>query len=377
MARKKLKAADKPGFDLYRGGLRYRFTYKGVRRAVYGKTEEECKQKERELIDKLDQGIYKPGKDLTLTEYFDRWIDNRRGSIREATISARHTLFKEMSGIVIDSKGNRFSNLTISEVTSQNIIDMRNVLRKKFSTRTANECVSMLSSMFKTACIDEYITKNPCNGIKALKRTEPPARDTKHRALTREETAAFLEAAESSWYYNLYVFLLHTGCRIGEAGAIFLDDIDEEGVTICRTVTKTERGGYIIGADTKTKAGRRFIPLDPDARKAIEKQQELTGCLFDEDPEADQTIFRTVYGKLLNSSAVNIDIRNICQAAGIVKFSAHAFRSTFTTRCVENGVQPKVLQEILGHANVSLTLGLYAHAMNDSKIEQIKAVTFL
>ena len=376
MARKKLKVEDKPGFDRFRGSLRYRFTYKGVRRAVYGKTEEECHEKERALIKRLDEGVYKPGKNLTLSEYFERWTDNRRGSIKGATISVRRTMFKELAGIVIDAKGNQFGRLTLSEVTSQDIIDMRNVLRERFSSRTTNECVSMLNTMFKTACIDEYIVKNPCTGIKSLKRTEPPARDTTHRALTREETAAFLEAASGSWYRNLYIFLLHTGVRIGEAGAILPGDIGPDGVTICRTLTKTENGGLMIGSETKTAAGRRFIPLDPEARAAIENQQELTRILRDEDPEEERTVFRTVYGRLLNSCAVNVDIGSICRAAGVVKFTAHALRDTFATRCVESGMQPKVLQEIMGHTNISMTMNLYAHAMDESKIEQIKAVSF-
>ena len=60
----------------------------------------------------------------------------------------------------------------------------------------------------------------------------------------------------------------------------------------------------------------------------------------------------------------------------MVKFTAHALRDTFATRCVESGMQPKVLQEIMGHTNISMTMNLYAHAMDESKIEQIKAVSF-
>ena len=88
-------------------------------------------------------------------------------------------------------------------------------------------------------------------------------------------------------------------------------------------------------------------------------------------------VFRATRGGLLKSANVNYDIANCCKTAGIEKFSVHAFRDTFATRCVESGMQVKMLQEILGHTDIQMTLGLYAHAMDDQKQEQLKAVNFM
>ena len=63
-------------------------------------------------------------------------------------------------------------------------------------------------------------------------------------------------------------------------------------------------------------------------------------------------------------------------AAGIEKFTAHAFRATFTSRCVADGVPVKELMEILGHTDVEMTLGLYAHSNEELKKSKLMAVNF-
>ena len=259
----------------------------------------------------------------------------------------------------------------------------RIVVRKACSTRTVNDAISLLNCVLQTAVNERIISWNPAKGVKSLKRTEPASRDTNHRALTREETNSFLDQAEKqhSCYYNLYVFLLHTGCRIGEAGALNISDITSDkngkGVTICRTITRTENGGYLIGSETKTAAGRRYIPLDREAQEAVERQR-LQNVMLNSGRVIDmkQPVFLSPYGALIKSSSVNQDIKSICQKSGVDKFTVHAFRDTFATRCVESGMQPKVLQDIMGHTDISMTMNLYAHAMDETKSEQLKVVSF-
>ena len=79
-------------------------------------------------------------------------------------------------------------------------------------------------------------------------------------------------------------------------------------------------------------------------------------------------------GGLPGARCVKKDIDQLCLAAGIERFSAHAFRDTFATRAVESGMQAKTLQEILGHADIGITMNLYAHVMEDTKRSQMAAV---
>ncbi len=370
------------------------FTVNGKRYMVYGKTVSECRQKELEKRQAIEAGQYKSGKALTVSEYFDRWIEAKAGSVKESTIRTNGILLNRISATRISAAGQTFGSLKLTKVEVQNVRDLQKALqnelrtrdkngkevtRKGMTTRAANDSIYLLKAVYKTAMIERLVQWNPCEGVKPLKRTEEQARDTIHRALTKQETSAFLAAASGSWYYNLYVFLLNTGCRIGEAGALKPSDISKkgEGARIVRTITRTEVGGYAIGTDTKTAAGRRTVPLNDAAKKALEDQKRINQMLTSNKViDIDNPIFTAPQGGLLKSANVNYDIAKLCEAAGIEKFSAHAFRDTFATRCVESGMQVKMLQEILGHTDIQMTLGLYAHAMDDQKQEQLKAVNF-
>lgn len=374
------------------GLLQYRFTMDKKRYTVYGATVKECRQKELEKRKQVQDGIYKKASKLTVSEYFDRWIANKQGTVKETTIRTDTILLSRMKETPIDKAGTLFGNLKLAAVDVQNVRDLqkalqeklrtkdkdgKEVIRKGMTTRAANDSIYLLKAVFKSAMlIDRIIQFNPVEGVKPLKRTEEQARDTIHRALTRQETSDFLTAAKDSHYYNLYVFLLNTGCRLGEAGALMIGDVSKNNVKISRTITRTEVGGYEIGIDAKTEAGKRTIPMNEEAQQAWKAQKDfnsaIDGAISISDP-----VFRAPRGSLIKSANVNADIAKICEKAGIDRFSAHAFRDTFATRCVESNMQVKTLQVILGHTDVSMTLGLYAHVMEDQKIEQLKAVNFM
>lgn len=370
------------------------FTMNGKRYMVYGKTVAECRQNELKKRQEVEAGQYKSGKALTVEEYFDRWIEAKRDTVKETTLRTDRILLKRISETIIDEAGTAFGSLKLVKVEVQNVRDLQKALqrelltkdkngketkRRGMTTRGANDSIYLLKAVYKSALVERIVQWNPVDGVKPLKRTEEQARDTIHRALTKEETKAFMKAAQEtkSWYYPLYTFLLNTGCRLGEAGAILPRDITKKGVRICKTVTRTECGGYEIGKETKTAAGMRVIPMNEAARGAVDDQKQINTLLSDGNVIAlDKPVFTAPQGGLLKSANVNYDIKKICELAGIERFSVHAFRDTFATRCVESNMQVKMLQEILGHTDIQMTLGLYCHVVDSQKEEQLNAVNF-
>ncbi|MDD5939726.1 MAG: tyrosine-type recombinase/integrase [Lachnospiraceae bacterium] len=364
-----------------------RFTVNGKRYTVYGHTMKECREAEANRRAEIESGTYKAGSAVSLDDYFNRWIENKAATVKEATVRTDRILYGWIKAAPVDAAGDRFGALQVKNIEVQNVRDLQRNLKEgyttkeggrvRLSTRSCNDTLALLRSILKAATFDRIITFNPAEPVKPLKREEPAARDTIHRALTKEETAAFIRAARASWYYNLYVFLLNTGCRIGEAAALEVMDINRDTFRICRTVTRAEDGGYLIGRDTKTAAGRREIPILEEARGAVERQKVINAQIFGRVENLTDTIFRAPRGGIIKASCVNTDIQRICKAAGIHYFSVHALRDTFATRCIESGMQPKILQSIMGHSDISMTLNLYAHAMPQPKEQQLKAVNFI
>lgn len=356
------------------GTLQYRFSIDGKRYAVYGTSIKECREKELAKRDEIAKKIYKKGKGLTVNDYLDRWIDSREMVIKSATIRTYKKLLNRMKRTPIDKAGTKFGELRLVEVEAQNCRDLQKALRKELTTRTVNDSMSLLKKAFRAAVNERILEWNPVESVERLPRKEEQARDNIHRALTPEEVDLFLNNAEESWYYNLYVFLLHTGMRVGEAGALNITDIKDNLIHINKTVTRTEIG-YEIAKQTKTDAGRRTVPLRPEAKEALESQKTINQMAAGTKViDMKKPIFRQQRGGIIRPDRVNTDIKRICDNIGIEKFTCHAFRATFTSRCVADGVPVKELMEILGHTDVEMTLGLYAHSNEELKRSKLLAV---
>ena len=379
------------GFREYKGGYQYRFVVEGKRYSVYGATVKECRAKELQKREEISEKIYHKGKGLQVEEYLERWIESRELVIKSASMRTYKKLIKRISNTPIDEAGTRFGSLKLVELETQNVRDLqkaflqkqeykdsegKTVKMRKLTTRTANDCLSLLKKAMEAAKNERIITWNPCDPVERLKRTEDPARDNVHRALSAEEWEAFKKAAAESHYYNFYVFLLHTGLRIGEAAALTAGDITGDMISIHKTVTRTE-DGYEIAEQTKTDAGRRTVPLRPEARESLEAQKINNRMLAKGNViDMNAPIFRMPKDGIIRPDRVNSDIKSYCEKAKIERFTAHAFRATFTSRCVADGVPVKELMEMLGHTDVEMTLGLYAHSNEELKKSKLLAVNF-
>lgn len=358
------------------GLIAYRFTVEGKRYAVYGATAKECREKELAKREEVKAGTYTRGKDLKVSEYLDRWLEARSGSITPATARTYRKLANRMNKQKIDQAGHTFGDLKLSALETENVRQLqRALIDGGLTTRTANDTISLLKHALQTAEGERIITWNPAKPVERLKRTEVQARDTIHRALTREEVDSFLEAAAGSWYYFLYIFLLNTGLRIGEASALAIRDVTEAYISVYKTVTREEVIGYVIREQTKTDAGRRIIDTRPEAWTAFQRQREINKALdAGKVVKIDSPVFTLPKGGTIRPDRVNSDIKRICEKAGVEIFTCHAFRATFASRCIAAGMSVKNLMEILGHTDVQMTMGLYGHAESEQKRAELLAV---
>ena len=361
------------------------FTYEGKRYYSYGYTISEAKEKADIKLTELKEHRYLKGSEMTLDQYHEKWVEARYGTVKEATIRKQHFEYERISKVVLDGIGTTFESVKLVDIEVQHVRDVQKILvntktddgKAKFNSNTINGCINLLKHILNDAMKERIITWNPACSVKNLKRTEKQARNTYHRALTQEETKLFFDSAKESYYYNVFRFMLYSGCRCGEVGALKLSDIDnKEGkIQIQRTLTKNDMGTYVIGENTKTSHGKRDIPLTPELKQIIADQKELNSIIFPKKVRRiDELLFVSPEGNLLSDVCVNREIGRKCKKTGIEKFTAHAFRDTFATRCIESGMNPKTLQEILGHADIGITMNLYCHVMDETKVVEMNNV---
>lgn len=361
----------KPGFRKKGKGLEYRFFYDGKRYSTTGLTEKECIDKSRAKISLLASGVKIEAGKVTVREYYEEWL-RRRTNIKASTKYAHEVSFKRILPIIGDMR--------IVDVDSRDIDRVKAAMLPDLCDNTINTRLGVLKAMFQDAVTDRIIVFNPCDAVKKVHRDKPvekyidPDSDSV-RALTQEEQALFFEYARGHWYYELLAFLVSTGVRISEAGALLWKDIDYENheIRIYKTMTKSAAATWSVGS-TKTKKGARKLPLSDNTCKILASQKvkisEHFGiaCVKPRMP-----VFRSLQTDRqivphMGDGAIRAILSRI-EADGkhIDHFSAHALRDTFATRFIEQGGSMDTLRDLLGHANISITMERYASVLPDRK----------
>ena len=390
MARTKKVEQLPKGFSKYRDGIRYRFYLDdGTRVAVYGDTIEECIMKRQQKCEQLkaekakleELGLKPSRRHYTVMQYATEWLEAKRGGVtakpvKPSSVRQYDCTVNRIVNWKWSETGKLFGSLYLEKVEPSDVRRLQREIADKLSTETANYSIMILGCIYKMAVDDRIIDHNPCGVVKPLPRVEPTVGGTKHRALSHEEAKLFLETAKGTHYYNLYTVLLYTGMRIGEAGALTLGDIAEDGVYVKRTLTRNEVGANVIGNSCKTEDSKRFIPLHPEAMKAIERQKRINSMLSgDNVVSITEPIFKAPQGGLIVDTNVNTDIGRLCKRCGIEKFTAHAFRSSCITEWSEIGVPMATSMEMSGHRDVR-THRKYQHPRKEQKIAFVNAVNW-
>lgn len=399
MARQSTKRKDKDRIVLRKGECQrpngsydYRWTDQfGKRHVIYGKTLEELREKEKEVDRDISDGIKAEKRNTTINELFDLWCHIKRG-LKDNTFQN----YKYMYNTFVRPK---FGKLKISQVKKSDVKRFYNYLadERGLQASTIDSIHTVLHQVFDLAVDDGYIRSNPSERVlKELKQAHC-FQTEKRKALTVAEQELFLDYLRNTPHYRhwypIFAVMLGTGLRVGEAtGLRWCDiDLDERLIDVNHTLVYYCHGpqkGCSFNVNTpKTKAGERVVPMLGFVKEAFleeRENQKETGisCKASVDGYTD-FIFVNRYGDTQHLGTLNKAIRRIirdCNDAQFEKsenpevllphFSCHTLRHTFTTRMCEAGVNIKVIQDALGHADVSTTLGIYADVTKDLRKDE-------
>lgn len=399
MARQSTKRKDKDRIVLRKGECQrpngsydYRWTDQfGKRHVIYGKTLEELREKEKEVDRDISDGIKAEKRNTTINELFDLWCHIKRG-LKDNTFQN----YKYMYNTFVRPK---FGKLKISQVKKSDVKRFYNYLadERGLQASTIDSIHTVLHQVFDLAVDDGYIRSNPSERVlKELKQAHC-FQTEKRKALTVAEQELLLDYLRNTpryrHWYPIFAVMLGTGLRVGEATGLRWCDIDlDEGlIDVNHTLVYYSHGpqkGCSFNVNTpKTKAGERVVPMLGFVKEAFleeRENQKETGisCKASVDGYTD-FIFVNRYGDTQHLGTLNKAIRRIirdCNDAQFEKsenpevllphFSCHTLRHTFTTRMCEAGVNIKVIQDALGHADVSTTLGIYADVTKDLRKDE-------
>jgi integrase len=360
-------------FKASKGKFELRFTFEGKQYSVYGNTRTECKDKQITKLAKLKNGTYKNNNSVILDDYFKEW--QKVKECKPNTLRSYISTYKKHISPAIGS-------VKVQKLERREIQNMIHDISKRVSVHTANYSLLVIKMILRDVVRDGIRIDNPAGDIKAIKtHKKNEAVNTIHRALSKEELRIFFEYAKDSIYDNFFRFMLYTGLRPSEVAALRYSDIDykKNCIHVQRTVTYDVEGKIDTGSP-KTYTSKRDVPLNEEAKNVLKRQQASNNILHNVVP-IDSFIFTGINGNMIRRSSLDRGIARILKKASkeghdIEYFSSHCFRDTFATECVEQGMQPHVLQKILGHKTLAMTMNLYYHLPEETKQEQMQKISF-
>lgn len=316
--------------------------------------------------------------DMTVDEWYNYWIENfKDGIVKDNTTKN----YKQRYEYNIKNEIGLIKLQDIRQLHCQKILN--NMFDSgRYSNGTMELTQITLHALFKGAVENDYLQKNPAENLKLKRRDND---NEERRVLTRQEQKIFKEYAKNTLYNNAYCLVLETGLRAGEVGGLQWNDIDFENgvINVQRTILQdAQKGGFYFGTP-KTKKSKRKIPLTNEAVSILNNQKMLQCKLRMKSKNWnsywDGLVFTTVNGNPVGASTfrsmmirivknINFDRQYNAQNSLYEEFQhcyMHSLRHTFATRCIENGVQPKTLQKILGHSTLSTTMDLYVHVTDE------------
>lgn len=379
------------------GTYMWRKSVNGKNYCLYAKTLGEIKQKRNVALGEIEKGEFKgkhekmreerelAKRDITLNEWFFRWEKSYRiCNVRENTLQINHQQYMHYFSDTI-------GKMKVNSIKQIHIVNSLNELHKgglKQSSLVKGN--SLLILIFDAAVKNGIAEDNPARGALKI----PKERPKEKRVLTENEEEKFLEYISNNGFYKRYVpfFIVGfgTGMRLGEILALTWNDINFEKSTIhidktlVRVQDHVNNGGMkIFINEPKTYTSIRDIPMLPKVKEALQYQREhQIKCKVSISGYTD-FVFVSKTGNVFSAANIFQTIKNIVarinkenkEKAGsedyvyFETFSPHCMRHTFTTRCYEKGVHEKVIQKILGHSKLDMTLNVYTHT-TDEMIEE-------
>ena len=299
----------------------------------------------------------KPPSEETVADYLQRWL-----TIKESLALEQKTLdsYRQMAAHSVRDLGDQpLKALTLLDIQEF----YASLSRQNKSARTINYVHTVLKMALNDAVEWGLLPKNPAAKAKA----RLGRRETALRIPTPEEMAQLLDATKATRWYPLWAWLVTTGSRLGEALALQWDDIDwaKGQVTIQRALSGDAAKRVL--KTPKSASGSRTIALGSELMTVLGQHQEEQRLWQDRagrEWQATGYVFTTYQGKLLSKRYIDRAFKQALAAANLPDtIRIHDLRHGMATQWLSAGINPKVVSERLGHANVAFTLQVYGHVL--------------
>ena len=335
-------------------------TGKQIQRSITGKTQKEVAQKLKEAIASLDAGTYIAPSKMTVSEWLSEWseqyLKNVKDSTRSSYITIINTHLRPNIGAV------RLDELSTPMVQRlYNSLGEPNGNRDAISAKTIKNVHGVLHKALHQAMLNGNIRNNPADAA-VLPRIEKK----QIHPMDEYQISTFLKAIRGHQYEKLYITMLFTGMREGEALALTWDCVNfvNGSITVDKQLqlVRGSKGQYRLVATKNSKI--RTIHVAPyvlDILRDIKQEQDHNKELFGPPLEKIPYVFCTPTGEHYKPNTVYKNFKAVVRSLGYDHIRLHDLRHSYACISIRSGDDIKTVQANLGHSSCVTTLEIYAY----------------
>ena len=349
-------------------------------KAVYAKSEAECRRKLREIIKQVHANDYVNVEKKTVKTFMNEWLVNvKKNELKPKSYDRlEQTLIYDVYPYI--------GGLQIGSIKSSDVQKMINSLRDSNKSHSSiKKAYEAVNACFKRGMIQKTVASNPALGVsipakKQFKKKEIPFYTADESAILVSKAMSKCKNGNRRYPIGAFVpFLINTGLRLSELLSLQWDrdiDFDKKTVTVHTNLVSVkdrskDKGYKLLEQDSvKSDASQdRTIPLNDDAMIALLDMHQVTG---------DKKYVMTTSGdRLMRPADLDQMFRRIAVAAGMPEekiYGVHSLRHTFATLLLSNDVDIKTVSKLLGHSDVTITYNTYIHVIKEQEAKALESI---
>lgn len=320
------------------------------------KTKSEARAERDKMLRALAAGQKLDSGDATTTveQYLEKWLADAKPQTKPSTWEQYHVCLRR---VIVE-----IGHMKLSKLNASHIKSMQARLLERYAPKTVQTTQIILCKVLNEAVRLDVIAFNPGKNVSL---PYVPPREVK--TMEGRELRPVLEEIHGTRWYAFFLLMMITGMRSGEVRGLMWDEIDVEKrmLRVVRQSQWQKGKGTVVLPYTKSKASRRVIRLDPRVIEALEEHRRIQQA--DRERAGDAWLdtglvfTRKTDGGPLHPSAHKGFWERALDRAGVPKMRPHDLRHNVGSELLRHGHHMKVVQELLGHADIKVTMGIYSH----------------
>jgi integrase len=341
----------------------------GGRKSVYARTRRDLLRKLREANWMLAQGLPVSSRNQALSTFLASWLEVVRHRIRPSTYDTYELNIRRISAqlgavplVRLSPPGiqDAYGRLSAQGLSDYSVLQVHRTLHRA------------LDRAFRWG----LIPRNPASIV-----LPPRPRRREMTALTSTQLLILFGSTRGERFHPLWVLLGTAGLRLGEALGLEWVDVNLEARRISvRQAVQRRRGVGLVLLAPKTPRSRRSVQLTELAVEALQKhrrqQAKLRSTKSSQAP-SPRFVFTSRVGGPMDGSRARTALLEALLRAGLPRVRVHDLRHTTASVLLEIGVHPKVVQDLLGHSTIAVTMDTYSHVAPGLHLEAIQKLDVL